>query len=466
MIRRAAWLAAAGIVGGCTVGPNFKPPQPGMPEAYSPPTSQPTTHQSVVTENAADLNRWWETFNDPVLNSLVSRAIANNIDIKIANTRIRQARSSRTIALAGAYPTVESSGAYTRAGRSDVTSDNYDLNLSGSYEIDAWGAVRRSIESSDATLLANVEDRRNTTITLIASIATDYLSLRSSQRQIEIANNNLDIQKHNADLTQRQKDAGFVGGLDAANANASVYTTEAQIPLLEQSARQAIFRIALQLGLPPRDLLNELLPHVSQPAVPPEIPAGLPSELLRRRPDIRLAEANLHAATANVGIAMSDLYPRFNLIGTLQFNGDTIKHAASWNSNAFSVGPNFSWPIFDAGQIRANIDIQNARADQALLVYERAVLNALSEVESALIAYEKEQQFHDSIVKAVDANQQALDYSTQLYQGGQTDFLNVLNAQRSLLSTQDSLVQSDQRIATNLVTLYQALGGGWDPAKD
>jgi NodT family efflux transporter outer membrane factor (OMF) lipoprotein len=218
------------------------------------------------------------------------------------------------------------------------------------------------------------------------------------------------------------------------------------------------------LGKYPTAMLEELSPIREIPAPPSVVPVGLPSELLRRRPDIRRAEANLHAATANVGVAVSDLYPRFFINGSAGTSGDRVRSLFDWNSVTYSIGPNVSWPIFTAGRVRAGIAVQEAVRAQSLLAYEQAILIALSDVESSLVAYQKEQEHHAALETAVTANRRAVDLSTQLYTAGNTDFLNVLTAQRSLYATEDALVQSDRTIATNLISLYKALGGGWETA--
>jgi NodT family efflux transporter outer membrane factor (OMF) lipoprotein len=300
---------------------------------------------------------------------------------------------------------------------------------------------------------------------LTSEVALNYLDLRGFQRQLAIARQNLAAQQYSADLTRRRQRGGFVSALDVAQADAQVASTLSQIPLLEQSARQTIYSLSVLLGREPAALVQELSGDGAIPPVPPEVPVGLPSDLLRRRPDIRRAEAQLHAATARIGVATADLFPRFSLSGALNVQGSKVKDLTNWNNAFWSFGPAVSWPLFSAGRIRSNIAVQNALTDQALLSYEQTVLTALQEVENALVAYAQEQQHRAALQDAVTANRRAVDLAQLLYSQGQTGFLDVLTAQRSLYASEDALVQSERTIATNLVALYKGLGGGWEAAE-
>jgi NodT family efflux transporter outer membrane factor (OMF) lipoprotein len=466
---------------GCMVGPNYKPPKLAMPQAWAPPTTAPTTQDSVTTTASAEMTTWWGTLRDPVLNSLVDRAIESNLDLKQAESRIRQARASRGVTGAALWPTANTTGSYSRVGSGGTSSvrfvgpggtisdsggsassrDLFRAGLDASWELDLFGGVRRDIEAANADLRAAIEDRRDVLVTLTSELALDYVDLRGFQRQIVIARQNLKSQQHSADLTRRRRAGGFVSGLDVANADATVATTRAQIPLLEQNARQAIYSIALLLGREPAALVEELSAEAPIPSIPSAVPVELPSDLLRRRPDIRRAEEQIHASTARVGVATADLFPRFSLTGSMGTQGNQLQSLANWNNGSWSIGPGVSWPIFSAGSIRANIRVQNALQEQAAIRYEQAVLTALRDVESALVAFAQEQEHRKALTEAVTANRTAVDLSQRLYTQGQTDFLNVLSAQRSLYASEDALVQSDRTVATNLVALYKALGGGW-----
>jgi multidrug efflux system outer membrane protein len=293
-------------------------------------------------------------------------------------------------------------------------------------------------------------------------VGSNYINLRGFQQQIEIARRNLKAQKHNAEIIQKRHDAGFVGGLDVANAKAQVATTEATIPVFESSARAAIYSLGVLLGREPAALTQDLAKAAPIPPNPLEIPVGLPSELLRRRPDIRRAEAQLHAATARIGVATADLFPKFNLAGSFGLSASDVARLDKWTSNFWSWGPSVTWPIFAGGRIYWNIKVQDALTEQALLTYEKTVLTALKDVETALVAYAKQQQTRKSLSEAVVNNRKAVDLAMQLYLAGKSDFLNVLIAQRSLFTSEDALAQSTTTVDTNLIALYKALGGGWE----
>jgi NodT family efflux transporter outer membrane factor (OMF) lipoprotein len=451
-----------GALSGCTVGPNFEKPNPSLPEKWIAPTTAPTTQQSIVAAEPVNLTKWWTTLNDPALNDLIERAIASNLDLKQAAARVRQSRAQRGVARSTLFPSADASGGYQRSGDKDTSSGLFRAGVDASWELDFFGGNRRSVEAADADITSSIEDQRDVLITLVSEVAFSYIDLRGFQQEIEVARNNLRTQRRTADLTRQLQGAGFVGSLDTANAESTVASTEAAIPLLEQDARQTIYSLSVLLALEPAALIEQLDKYTAVPQAPQRIPVGLPSDLLLRRPDIRRAEADLHAAVARVGVAQADLYPRFTLTGDIGTAGRSLGSLVDTDNLSWSIGPGIRWPIFSAGRIRANIASQQAFVDQVQTSYQRTILNALRDVESALIAYEKEQQHRAALVRAVEANRRALDISTQLYTNGNTDFLNVLNAQRSLLGSEDALVRSDRTIATNLIALYKALGGGWD----
>jgi NodT family efflux transporter outer membrane factor (OMF) lipoprotein len=340
-------------------------------------------------------------------------------------------------------------------------SDLYQAGLDASWEIDVFGGNRRSVEAADADITSAVEDQRDVLISVIAEVALTYMDVRGFQHQIDIANRNLTLQRSTLDVTRRLGVAGFVGKLDVAQSEAQVATTLSQIPQLEASQRQAIYALSVLLGREPGALLAELSTPGDYPRVPLEVPAGLPSDLLLRRPDVRRVAADLHAATSRVGVATSDLYPRFSLTGSFGASGVRPSSLTNLANNFWSIGPNITWPLFTAGQVRSNIAVQRARVEEILAAYKSTVLTALSDVENALVAYDREQVRREALVDAVDANRRAVDLANTLYVQGETDSLNLLTAQRLLNSSEDALEQSDRTIRQNLIALYKALGGGW-----
>jgi NodT family efflux transporter outer membrane factor (OMF) lipoprotein len=471
------------LLSGCTVGPNYQPPVVPVPDHFGA-TTRP------VTENV-DFARWWTTFNDPLLNSLIDRAAAGNLDLKIAQARIREARAQRGIVSAGSYPSVDSNASYRRSRTSEnafsfngagapdsaggsvgntfgaftppgATTDLFQTGFDASWEIDVFGGVRRDVQAADADIAAQIEGRRDTLISLFAEVARNYLELRGFQQQIEIAVRNVKIQQDAADVAKSK--ARLAGGseLDVARAEAQVASTKAEIPALQTLRDQAAHRLGVLLGREPRSLITELQQVQPISQGPPAIPPGLPSELLRRRPDIRRAERELAAASARIGVATADLYPKFSITAALGLQSEQFSHLADWRSRFWNIAPGVSWNLFDAGRIRANIQVQDERERQALYRYQQNILTALEDVENALTAHAKEQSRRELLQESVDRSRRAVELANTLYQGGARDFLNVIDAQRALALAEDQLVQSDRLIGTDLVALYKALGGGWE----
>ena len=465
-------LSMAGValmVGGCMVGPNYRRPEVSTPAQWRIATTRPTTIPSVTVQAPAELAKWWTSFEDPILDSLVAQAMQSNLDLQLATARIRQARALRRIAESGLWPTASVGGSYKRAhgGGAGISSgggaqDFFQVGLDASWELDVFGGVRRDIEAATADLQATVESRRDVLVTLISEVALNYLDLRGFQQQLVIAKKNLTSQVQSAELTRKRFEGGFASGLDVANAEAQVATTRSLIPSLESQAEQAINELDLLLGMDKGQLVDVLSKAAEIPVTPPVVPVGLPSDLLRRRPDIRLAEAQLHAATARIGVATAELFPKFSFNGSIGTAGNTFSSLGNWDNRFWSFGPGVSYPIFTAGRLKANVEAQNAVQEQTLIQYEGAVITAIRDVQNALVAYGREQERRVALTEAVVQNRRAVELATQLYTQGQTDFLNVLNAQRSLLAVEDALVGSNRTIATNLVALYKALGGGWE----
>ncbi|HEU0011313.1 MAG TPA: efflux transporter outer membrane subunit [Verrucomicrobiae bacterium] len=456
------------LLGGCKSGPDFQAPREDMPVGWAGVATPTTSQPSATTTNVADIAQWWKTFNDPMLTRLVVDAVATNLDLQIAQIRVREARASRGIAAGGLWPAASATAAYqrTRPAANVAPNPAHDLFVAGLdavWELDVFGGLRRNVESAGATVLAAQESARDAQVSLVAEVALNYSQLRGAQQQIIIAQDNLKAQRHTADITRQRFTAGLVSGLDVANADGQVATTEAQIPELETMVRQSIYALSVLLARPPASLVAELSASEPVPVAPGEVPVGLPSDLLRRRPDIRAAEARLHAATAQIGVAVADLFPKFSLTGSLTYHNNLLRDWFADSNRAFSFGPTVTWPLFQGGSIVSNIRLQHALRDESYLTYQKTVLVALQDVENALIAFAKEQEHRESLSAAVTANKKAVDLSMQLYTQGQTDFLNVLNAQRSLYLAQDALVQSQRALATHLIALYKALGGGWQP---
>jgi len=445
---------------GCEVGPNYHAPHQSVPANWHAPS---TTQRALMSEATRSLENWWTEFHDPVLDSLVSRAVASNLDVQAATQRIREARASVGIATANLWPSANASGSYTYSGTGRANSqDLWRTGLDAAWEVDIFGGIRRSVEAANANVQSAVEDRRAVLVSLLGELATDYVILRGQQQQIAIAYENLDVQVRNAQLTRDKKRLGTGTELDVVQSDSQVVSTRAAITAFEEAEQQAIYAIAKLLALPPAALQDELKPEGQIPVPPDALAVGVPSELLRRRPDIRRAERQLASATAQIGVAVADWFPKFSLTGNIDVAASHLAGLGDWNNRAWSFGPSVSWAIFDPGRIASNVEVQNARQAQALLSYRNTVLTALQEVQTALTAYTQDHLRRDSLAESVTLNQRAVELATQRYRQGLTDFLIVLDAERSLFASQDALVQSDRAIATDAVALYKALGGGWE----
>lgn len=458
------------ITAGCAVGPNYQEPTINVPAAFGESAGAPTTAPSTQPAHAATA-MWWTTLNDAELDTLIDRAVLDNRDLKRATSRVREARAQRGIVNSSQLPDLNSSGGFTHQRFSgtgpfallpEKEFSIYQAGFDSSWELDLFGHVRRGVEAADADTQAAIEDRRDVMLTLLGDVARNYVELRGAQLRVSIAKENLAAQRETLKLIQSRNQAGFVGSLDVSRQAALVATTAASIPSLETTAAANIHALGILLGQDPGALTSELSTTAPIPPRPPAVPAGVPADLLRRRPDIRRAERQLAAATARVGVATADLYPRLVLSGSLSLQGDTIGHLSSFDSRAFSFGPSLTWPIFDAGKIRSNIAVQDERQRQSLLDYQQTVDNALRDVEDAMVSYRNEQTRRGALADSVAASRDAVDLARQQYDKGVSDFLTVLDAQRTLYDAQDALAQSDRNATTDLVSLYKALGGGWD----
>ena len=459
------------LLAGCKVGPDYHPPQTSVPAKWSSDLAGGETNQSPADP------AWWKTFHDPELDSLITRAVQSNLNLRVAAARVREARALRGVASAGLWPTVNANGSYQRERLSQngfpefppgipLEGNIYQAGFDAAWELDVFGGTRRAIEAANASLGAAEQGRRDVLVSLLGEVARDYVEARGSQRRLAIVHDNVTAQQEQLRLTQDRHRAGLTGNLDVEQVSALLETTQAEAPEREQDFRQSVYALAVLLGQPPGALVDEMSADSPIPAPPPTVPAGLPSELLRRRPDIARAERQLAAATAQIGVATADLFPKFSLTGDMGLQSVGVSDWFTAGSRYWQAGPMAQWRIFDAGQIRANIRVQNARQEEALAAYESTVLSSMQDVETALTAYAKQQTRRESLAAAVDSSRRALALSEQLYRNGLTDYLPVLDAQRSLYAAEDSLAQSDRDVDLNLVALYKALGGGWENFSD
>lgn len=469
-------VAALIAVGGCKVGPTYKQPETGVPGAFTHTGADGFDVASRVNAQKAVDAEWWKLLGDPVLDSLIQRAAAGNLDLKLAAARIREARAQRGVVAAEAYPQVDATGVAERSRRSKNTFQDggggnfaggratnlFQAGFDANWELDIFGRVSSGVDAADADIQFAEEDRRDVLVTLVSEVARNYVELRGFQARLDIVRKNIETQRATLELTQSRFKAGLTSDLDVAQAESSLSGTQSQVPSLDRSVQAAIHRIGVLLGGQPTALMSELAASAPIPTTPGELPIGLPSELLRRRPDIRRAERDVAGATARIGVATADLYPRFSLTGSFGFAADKVPSLPDASSRFWSIGPAVRWPLLDWSRIRSNIKVQDARTEQALVRYERAVLGSFEEVENALVAYSREQARRRSLTESVASNRRAFDLANQLYKSGISDFQRVLDSQRSLFAAEDALSDSERTVTSNLVALYKALGGGWE----
>ncbi len=420
----------------------------------------------VLTDADLDpeqLAEWWTTFEDAALTSLVERATQANLDLRTANAQLRQARAQRQIAAAAGSPNVGKGAGATRTETDAGTAELFSASLDASWELDLFGGNAREIEAADADLQVAEEARRDMLVTVLSEVALNYIDLLTTARRLEVAQANLASQEDGLTIIKAKLDAGAVTQIDFDSAVASLESTRSTLPALEQESQRIKNRIAVLLGQNPGTLEAELadIQPLRLPSV--EIAVGVPAQVLRRRPDVRRSERKLAAETARVGVAIAELYPKLTLGGTIGLEASSSASLFDAASRVFSLGPRLQWNLFDGGRTRQQIEVQGAVQEQALVDYERTILTALEDVENAVTAFAQEQLRHRSLQTASDSAQRAAQLAETRYLGGETDYLAVLDAPRSRLGAQDELARSEGVILSNLVRLYKALGGGWNP---
>jgi NodT family efflux transporter outer membrane factor (OMF) lipoprotein len=492
----ALYILACFTMTGCMVGPNFKPPQSATPDVFN----RTQTAQATSKPVEADFGpQWWTLFNDPTLDSLEQQLADANLDVAAASARLRQSRAEQRIAGAEEYPTLDGAASYNRERASpngilgllgvsptgtplesasgsaplgaaalppppsgSPAYNLYQFGFDASWEVDIWGRARRGVEAATALSDASYEDRNAVLLSARAELARDYIQLRDTQILLQIARQNLQIARDATTLTENRVHEGVTTNLDVDNASALAESIEALIPTLESRCDTTINAIGLLLAKEPGELQPLLAEPRDVPALPEQVPIGVPSELVQRRPDIRKAEAQLHAATATIGMAKADFYPRISLNGSAGFQSLQLSNLANWESGQYVVGPSITLPIFEGGRLKGTLHLREAQQQEAAILYQRTVLDAWREVDDALVIYDAEQRRRDRLKKVVSLNQNALSIARQRYKEGAVDFLNVLNVQKQLLDSQSDLEQSQANAAANLITLCKVLGGGWE----
>lgn len=469
--RETLWFRVASLscllLLGCKVGPEPVPPSP-------PPMDESYLNRSAARSSEIPDLSWWTRFDDPVLTALMRTAMENNYDLESAGWRILESRAQQRVVRGGLFPRVNGDGSYDFRRTSGNASqfvpsesllkgfDFYSAGIDASWEIDLFGKLRRALEASRSEVRASSSEYGWVMITLLGDVAANYVNVRVLQERIQLAEGNLRLQQRTLAVVRQRRQAGLAEPLDEAQSATIVHNTAALIPPLKEELRVAQNRLSILLGLTPaavRELCDDPRPIPESPDLPD---IGVPADLLRRRPDVVRREAEVLAAAARIGVATADLYPQLTLVGTI--SADT-RLASSWfepASIAHNFGPRFSWQLLNFGRVRGQIDVQQARFQQAVAAYRSSVLTAVVDVENSLIGYELERQRAEHLRGAVQTSTDAVRLSRIQYDRGLATFVNVLDAQRQRLVTQDALARSRGRVVLNAVRLYKALGGGWD----
>ncbi|WP_275554040.1 efflux transporter outer membrane subunit [Mixta sp. Marseille-Q2659] len=486
MRARPTLLALSLLLAGCAVGPDYQPPQAQTPASWRDLPSQAASKPQASAINPD----WWKSFNDPQLNSLIDRAIAGNLSLQQAVLRIAGAREQLSQARGGLFPSIngsasaqkqqlgakgmlESNGVYSQLDqnapelRSSLDSltqpvSLYQGSFDASWELDLWGKVRRQVEAADAQQQESLESRNDALVSLEAEVARAYLQLRGAQSITRTLQTQIEVAQQTLELTQSQQRNGLAPQLDVENARAQLSSLRAQLPQYQAQTRQAMNGLAVLLGKPPGALDNELMTEKALPALPAAVPVGIPSTLARRRPDIRQAEANLHAATANIGVSVAQLFPSLSLTGQIGVRNTDADYLDNWSSHFYSYGPSLSIPIFQGGRLVSSVKLSRAQQANSALNYRQTVLTALQDVENALVSYRTDQERVTQMDETVSALQSSFDLASDSYRKGLSTFLDVLDAQRQLAQAKQQAEQARVQSSLDLVALYKALGGGWE----
>ncbi|GLR66208.1 drug-resistance related outer-membrane protein [Acidocella aquatica] len=462
---------------GCMVGPNFTAPRPAVPAAYI--SSAPAT--PYVSGGPVD-PQWWNSFNDPELTKLEAEAVAQNLDLQIATQRMLEAEAQAQIDGAVLYPSIGANASYSRQGLSDKgvvqalgggggagipvsgipPFDVYQYGLQATYDLDFWGKNRRTAEAAVAAAAGSLEARRAALLNVETQVASNYIQLCGTEAVLAITQKNLDSANQLVNLTVERQQAGLTTALDVANARATAAQISSQIPTLTAQRDALINQIGLLLGQTPNALPPELVTAAPVPLTPPSVPAGLPADLLRRRPDVREAEDKLHTATAEVGVAVAQFFPDFSLTGSVSLQALQLKNLNGLSALTYAVGPTLTIPLFEGGQLHGQLKLRKAQQQEAAIGYAKTVLTAFYQVDNALSAYTQEHATLNALTLDAQQSQIALSLAEDQYKQGLVDYLTVLTAQQAYLAAQQAQAVAVETLGTDLVTLYQALGGGWE----
>jgi outer membrane protein, multidrug efflux system len=462
MKHRVVLLSIALLTSGCTVGPKYKRPAIAVPDSY----------RGVIAEQAAQTQiaplgdqKWWDIFQDEQLRTLIRTALERNYDLRIAASRVLEARAQLGITRADQFPTLSAGAAIAdvRTGRSTFLppfeTSTGQVNLAAAWELDFWGRFRRATEAARASLLASEWARQEVVSTLVANVAGAYFQLRALDLQLEISKRTLRSRQESLRLTQILADGGSTSLLDVRQAEQLVFTASAEVPALEQQIEQQENFLSVLLGQNPGDIPRGQ--GLTEQPQPPEVPSGLPSALLERRPDLRQAEAQLIAANAQIGVARAAYFPQISLSGSGGYQSSALTGLFSGPAGAWSFGASLTQPIFTAGRLRSQVRLAEARQQTAVLLYQQSIQGAFRSVSDALVAYRKTREFRAQQELLFQSAQDAARLSHMRYTGGVTGYLEVLTNETNAFSAEIGLAQARLNELLALVQLYEALGGGW-----
>lgn len=462
-VVRLAGLVLPVVLSGCvTLGPDYRAPESELPKAW-----QREADPSLVRDETL-VRDWWRLFEDPLLDELIVAAEEGNRDLRRTVARVREARARLGVARGERMPEAAAQGSVVRQRGSEnslagagYTETLYRTGFDASWEIDLFGRISRSVEAAAADYQATEEEYRDGLVSLYAEVAQVYLDIRTFQARLAATRGNLDSQEQALRLTRSRFENGLATGLDVAQAEQLLASSEAEVAPLHIALSRAIHSLSVLLGEPPGARFEQLGEVRPIPVPPPSVAVGVPADLLRQRPDIRRAERLLAAQTARIGVARGDLYPRLSLSGTFAFESIDSGDLFKGSSRAFGFGPTLRWLLFDGARVRNQVRVEDARTEQALNHYEQTVLNALKEAEGAMTEYLDQRDRLEALERAVAAARRSLQLATRLYRDGLVNFQNVLDAQRALFDGENQLAAARGHTAMNLVALYRALGGGW-----
>jgi NodT family efflux transporter outer membrane factor (OMF) lipoprotein len=465
-LRAAAAVLVAMLAGCAAVGPDYEAPELELPQQWRQPAEA-----GLAGGDAGDA-LWWRRFDDPLLTQLVEQALQQNLDLRASLARLESARALYGVAAAEQWPTLDGNASYTYRSESKNTpfgefiprTDIHAASFDAAWELDLWGRVRRSIEAADADLAASQADVQAAALTVAAEVARSYVDLRAAQRRLAIARNNLELQQRTLELVRARQAAGLVGERDVAQARTNVETTRSRLPQLDAAASVASNRLAVLLGKAPVALPAGLGEVQALPALPASVAVGVPADLLRRRPDVRGAERRFAAEVARVGVAEAEKYPTFTLSGQIGLAANSAKDFFDSDSDFAGFGPSVRWNLFDGGRLKNRVRSLEASAEAAQLVYEQTVLLAIEETENAMTSFVQEQARGRALASAATEARRAVELAQAQYGEGLTDFQAVLDSERAVATIEDDLATSNALVATNLIALYKALGGGFEPA--